>query len=542
MSINNKGTGDMIDAQLSAVAAMYTEESYWTRLRRMSAGLRAPRQSREYKAAIIELQRLSAPLSAIALPALLVGLLVLLGTGNSGNDRIIETEIMDMEAVQDLQEPEEYEPPPERPDDLTVDIQVDGPSVDVVNPTQNNAYSPQPQTFDAVQVVKSPVILKGIFGDRSNTGTRGTSLRRFGGDQKTEDAVMRALRWLKMKQDADGSWGGNRIAMTGLAILTFLAHGETPDSDKSPEFAQTVQKAIDYLISKQKEDGRFTGKDGNDYSHPIATYALSEAYGMTMNPNVKAVAEKALVPIIKGQHPTGGWTYNMDPNAGEDGKYRDDTSYMGWCAQALKAAKLAKIPATGLENATKQAVRGFKANAGPSGGFSYTGPGADGMTAVGTLCMQLLGAADAREVKLSLEMMKAWKPNFGEKEPNVSGHCTACPQYYYYYATQCKFHADGGKGSNWDKWNNEMKTVYVTEQKIQKAAVKDHEGKDQDVGWWENKDNHTDRPVMDTCLAALQLMVYYRYLPTTQADAVKVEEEIAATATDTEDIKISVDI
>ena len=29
---------------------------------------------------------------------------------------------------------------------------------------------------------------------------------------------------------------------------------------------------------------------------------------------------------------------------------------------------------------------------------------------------------------------------------------------------------------------------------------------------------------MDTCLTALQLMVYYRYLPTTKLDAAKVDE------------------
>jgi hypothetical protein len=33
-------------------------------------------------------------------------------------------------------------------------------------------------------------------------------------------------------------------------------------------------------------------------------------------------------------------------------------------------------------------------------------------------------------------------------------------------------------------------------------------------------------------------MVYYRYLPTTSADAVKAEEEITATAVDTGDIKV----
>lgn len=537
----NKGVNmEAVDAQLGAIAKMYTEESYWQRLRRMTNGLRAPRQTREYKEAVIEAQRLAAPFSAVLLPALAIGLLILLSAGNAGQDRVIETEILEMEALKDLEEIKEKEPPPERPDDLDVDIVVDSPNVDVSKPT-DQAYSPQPQAFDAVQIVKSPVILKGIYGDRSNTGTRGSALRRYGGNQKTEDAVLRALRWLKLKQSSDGSWGGNRIAMTGLAVLTFLAHGEKPGD--SEEFGATIQKALEYLLSKQRDDGRFEGMDGNQYAHPIATYALSEAYGMTLNPNVKSSVEKALVPIIKGQHPTGGWDYKMSADMHKDGefagKYRDDTSYMGWCAQALKAAKLAQVPADGLEKAVKLAVKGFKANAAPTGGFGYTHPGVEGMTAVGTLCMQLLGAASDREVKLSLDLMKAWKPSFDDKETNVGGH-NNCPQYYYYYATQAKFHA--GDQAQWNKWNNAMIDVYVAEQKIEKNAIKDMNGKDCDVGHWENKDSHTDRPVMDTCLAALQLMVYYRYLPTTKESAVKVEEEIAASASDTDDIKINVDI
>jgi hypothetical protein len=198
---------------------------------------------------------------------------------------------------------------------------------------------------------------------------------------------------------------------------------------------------------------------------------------------------------------------------------------MGWCAQALKAAHLAKIPADGLDNAMKFAVAGFKKNAAPNGGFGYTSAGVEGMTAVGTLCLQLLGAAEAREVKLSLDQMKAWKPSFDEKEPNARG-ANASPQYYYYYATQAKFHGYTETHPEWVKWNDTMKSVYVGVQRIQKNAIKDMQGKDCDVGWWENKDNHTDRPVMDTCLAALQLMVYYRNLPTTKADAVALIEEL----------------
>jgi hypothetical protein len=61
----------------------------------------------------------------------------------------------------------------------------------------------------------------------------------------------------------------------------------------------------------------------------------------------------------------------------------------------------------------------------------------------------------------------------------------------------------------------------------------------QEIGWWENKDHHTDRPVMDTCLAALQLMVYYRNLPTTSKDALKPVEGLIPSSAETGDILVT---
>ena len=78
--------------------------------------------------------------------------------------------------------------------------------------------------------------------------------------------------------------------MTGYALLTYLAHGETP---ASPEFGETVEKAIRFLVDSQEPSGRFRGRDGHDYTHPIATYALCEAYGLTKVPMLKEAAEKA---------------------------------------------------------------------------------------------------------------------------------------------------------------------------------------------------------------------------------------------------------
>jgi hypothetical protein len=251
---------------------------------------------------------------------------------------------------------------------------------------------------------------------------------------------------------------------------------------------------------------------------------------MTLNPNVKKAAEKALATIVNGQHPSGGWDYNVKQSD------RDDTSYMGWCAQAIKAGHMAKLEVDGLDKALKLAVRGFKKNAGPSGGFGYTAPSNNhGMTSVGTLCMQLLGAADQKETKLSLDVMDKWMPSFGEKSDSIGGQSL---QYYFYYATQCRFHT-GGK--RWDTWNEMMKRVYVPAQKVLKkedSGYVDHLGNPQEIGWWENKDQHTDRPVMDTCLAALQLMVYYRNLPTTSVAAIKVSVDIPLTTADNDDVVI----
>ena len=527
MSMNHV-SDDVIDTQFKEIDKMYTDANYWQRLIKMKNGLKSKSDTKEYKEAIIEMQRLSAPLIALLLPMFCVGLLILAGAAAKTNDRVIETQILEVEEIKQLEEvKKDLEKPPEQTTDVTVDVQVDAPNVSDAKPT-DTPMSPQPQTFDAVQIVKSPVILKNIYGSTRNTGTRGAQMARFGGDKKTEDAVMRALRWLKKNQQANGSWKAQGIAMTGLAILTFLSHGEKPG--ESEEFGPTIQKALEYLISQADGKGRFKGCDGHEYALAIATYAICEAYGMTMNPNVKGVAEKSLAVIIAGQNASGGWDYNVKQSD------RDDTSFMGWCAQALKAGKMANLQVEGLEKATKLAIKGFKKNAGASGGFGYTSPsGNSGMTAVGTLCMQLLGASSDKEVKMSLDVMDTWSPSYDEKQAAIGGESL---QYYFYYATQCKFHAGGRR---WDAWNAMMKKIYVPAQKItpkESSGYVDHKGNAQDIGWWENRDKHTDRPVMDTCLAALQLMVYYRYLPTTSAAAIKVEEEIKVLTTDKEDIKV----
>ena len=540
------------EEHLKEIEKMFEGKSFFQRLMLMKNGLKKPRDSKEYKEAMLELQRLSAPATAIVLPILAILILALISATTEKNDRVIETTVMEAEVIKDLEKVEPPEPPEEQEiQEMDTDIPMDTPNVqiDTAAPEPNQPVTMQQAPIDAVSLVKSPVILKNIYGSTRNTGSRGAQLSRYGGDAQTEAAVLRALRWLKKKQRADGSWGGNSIAMTSLSILTFLAHGEKPGEK---EFGDTVQKALEYLISKQRSDGKFIGMDSHEYALPIAAYALSEAYGMTMNPNVKEAARKALVPIIKGQHPTGGWTYNVDPKPEANGKYRDDTSYMGWCAQALKAAKLSKIDVEGLEKASKLAIKGFKSNGHNDGGFGYCGPSHNnGLSSVGALSMMLLGAYNDSAVRKTMSnVMSKWSPFFVSKsEANPTSlyksrgwsdyNLGSCPQYYFYYATQCMFH-EGGK--NWTRWNKVMKPAYIKSQIIEKAAIEDANGKLRDIGHWENSDNHSDRPVMDTCLTALQLMVYYRYLPTTSKSAVAEEVVQEASSSDTDDVKVEIEL
>ena len=559
------------ESSFRELMSLYRERSVFQRFRAMVSGLRRPRDTREYKLARIELQRLAAPAAAILIPLLLVAFLALLPSGQKEDQfGFIDIERREIEPEPLLDpvppEPDPQVPPP--PDNFTPTDVSFAPQNPIATdlPSPDAPASAQPQPTACVLRTPSPIILRGILGATRSAGQIGTSLREYGGNGRTEASVIRALRWLKAVQNEDGSWPQNKVAMTGLAILAFLAHGETPGN--SPEFGETVQRGIEFLLSHQREDGLFTIRDANNYSHPIATYALCEAFGMTRNPNIRDAADRALDHIIRGQHPSGGWDYNMRQSA------RDDTSYMGWCAQALKAAQMADFyhDPEALERASRLSVRGFKKNGLADGGFGYTSPQKGGLTGVGALCLQFHHAEADPYVRNSLaNVIYGWLPEWTGYSPAraAKGDKLEAPsdlsdkvvaggsrQYYYYYATQAVFQ---GGGEKWTRWNSRMWPSYVAAQFVVpkgeagasctcgaaggrclcrglREPYRDADGNFQEIGHWVNVDSSSDRPVMDTCLAAFQMMVYYRYLPTFRK--IDIPPESVASATDAEDIAV----
>ena len=579
-----------IKEQLREEMAKFEDDGYFRRLIKMFVGLGRPRNSPEYKEAIVELQRQTAPLLAILLPILVVATLFVVTAVSGSGKRELKVEIVQADqqddALEEIETPQETEPPPEMDN---IEITVDAPSMNPTEMASEAAPAPtaEPQSVkvasvDAMLSIKSPVTMKSVMGTSRGAGVRGTYTRGGAsyGDAATEAAVMKALRWLKATQAPDGSWGTkpefglkkgmDKAAGAGFAILTYLAHGETP---ASKEFGPTVQKALDYLINsvyvvkdksgKPAKDPngntpyiRMSGAGGSEYGFLIGTYALCEAYGMTKNPNAREAAEKTLGRIISGQTATGGWNYNM-ARVTKDGP--DDISFGGWAMQAIKAGKMAGIHLPGMEECIKKAVNCLKKrNYSEKAGFVYRATtnhkgGTGGLAGVGCLAMQLLGYAKEKEVANALNVMRDWQPSLDKVYSYAPGKPENA-QYYCYYAAQCKYQAGMCKDATpanftlWKKWNAEMKALYtkavitVTDKSGQPVTVKDPAGKDRPIGRWENKD-HYNYDVMGTCLAALQLMVYYRYLPTTQLKATEVEADVETLSKDKGgEISVTIDI
>ncbi|MFC1498354.1 prenyltransferase/squalene oxidase repeat-containing protein [Verrucomicrobiota bacterium] len=352
-------------------------------------------------------------------------------------------------------------------------------------------------SVESVPVVNSPNKRKAppLFAFRMSERTRADAIQQHGGSAKTEAAVMRALRWLKSQQSPDGFWmpeekKENCTALTSFALLSFLAHGETPES---PEFGDTVDKAINWLTAQATETGRFRNGDSHEYTLPIAAIALCEAYAITKNPETLSVVSKSIELIILGQHANGGWDYNLKQSD------RDDTSYMAWCAQALATAKAADLPNKGIKRAMKNAINGFRKNSDPKGGFGYTKSGSNGSSGSGTLGIQVVGGERENETREAVKFLSTLSVNWSEPE-------RSSPLYHWYSINQALF--NNSNRMLWTRWNRQMSSELIKSQKILAAT-----GEGEELGYWTNagKPDHCKDLIYSTALCTLMLESYYRF-------------------------------
>ena len=226
---------------------LFEELSFSEKWEKVREGLKMPQDTGEYKWAKQQMVRLWSPVCAVIVPIILICVVGLLAAFQPPPPPKVEVQIIEPDQVEELDDIEEeiIEPPdPPEPEEVEpTDVISDSPYAGA-DPTATPGpvadFSPQPATFDSVAMIKSPVIMRGSYGSRS-PGARGSALAGNGGGSATEAAVLRALRWLAKNQESEGSWPKVKPAMTGIALLTFLAHGETPSSE---EFGFTVENVV----------------------------------------------------------------------------------------------------------------------------------------------------------------------------------------------------------------------------------------------------------------------------------------------------------
>ena len=327
-----------------------------------------------------------------------------------------------------------------------------------------------------------------------------------GGNTGSQLAVGRGLAWLAAQQKGDGTWvwdGSNSAdlaASTGLALLPFLAAGQThkladwkDDGKTVIKYKETVLKGLTALVRMQKPDGSFRGSP-TMYTHGIAAVALCEAYGMTGDKSfLLGPAQKAINFIMAGQGTDGSWGYAAKSNG--------DTSIVGWQIQALQSAKLCKDMV--VDKRVMDKARSFLdsvAEGSNKAKYGYRDPkGTPTLTGVGLLCRYY---------------MDGWGPNNPGmadgvdylRKSKMPGKGQGFDMYYYYYTSQVMHFHDG---EVWKEWNVLMRDWLIDLQVKDAKNDKNYGSWDKDGTWI---GTHCGR-MGTTCLSLLTLEIYYRHTP-----------------------------
>lgn len=329
-----------------------------------------------------------------------------------------------------------------------------------------------------------------IMSGRCSPAERATRLMANAGDPRCDMAVYKGLKWLAGQQNGDGSWGRHfPTAMTGLALLAYLGHCETPDAGP---FAVNVSKGLRYLIRVGNErDGRLYlhNRGQSSYEHAIATYALAEAYTICKEPEIPSILRKSVEVIVRGQTGNGGWVYGY-------GGSGIDMSVTGWNVQALKAAQYTGLSFNAIPVCLQRASNGVKSMMHPSGDWRYQANQPHPrptLTGVGVYCLQLAGQGMAPEVRNGFSAIEKRGYSY-----NGGGHSL----YECYYKTMASFQRGG---IPWRKWNDIFMKQLLSKQ-------------NGDGSWQADADAlagavEGDIHIYRACLAILTLEVYYRYLP-----------------------------
>ncbi len=326
--------------------------------------------------------------------------------------------------------------------------------------------------------------------------------------QANARAVEKGLDLLANTQNPDGSWhsnvgfklmetyqvtnsieeqlirGGGHIGVTALASMAFMAGGNLPGRGK---YGRNIEKGLEYVLSRVKEDGYITDNGTRMYSHAFATLFLAEIYGMTHRKDVQLKLQMAVDLIVKSQNKLGSWRYL--PFAPDS-----DMSITVCQIMALRAARNIgiRVPRSTIDRAVDYVKQSAYTTGPYRGGFKYQRRNDQptrtsfALTAAGITTLHNAGVYSDKLIEEGLDYLK----NEFHSMSDMSNHYF----YFYghYYAVQAMYIA-GGNYWNW-YWP-----------RIQAELIREQE----EDGSWENNVS----PAFGTAVATLILQIPNQYLP-----------------------------
>ena len=232
----------------------------------------------------------------------------------------------------------------------------------------------------------------------------------------SEKAARLGLVWLAKNQGKDGNWQSQDLGLVSVGALAFLSAGNTPETGK---YRENVRRALDYVLANAKPSGmlNITGNSRDMYNHGLATFVLTQAYGMSNDKRLGRVLRKAVKLIIDVQCRDGGWSY---VGARQDKGH--DLSLAVMQAKALRGSMDIgiHIPRETILLAIKSVQGYYRTPRGQAddlaakygwrqeearypGRFTYNGGGSTtAMAAAGAVCLQEFGKYDDYRIRRSM--------------------------------------------------------------------------------------------------------------------------------------------
>jgi squalene-hopene/tetraprenyl-beta-curcumene cyclase len=137
------------------------------------------------------------------------------------------------------------------------------------------------------------------------------------GDATSSEASIRALDWLRTKQllDEPGDWRGSRPGLAGGGWAFQFANDHYPDLDDtavvawamhqaldSDRYADSVRRALDWLVGMQSKDGGFAAFDADNTHYYLNKIPFAD-HGALLDPPTSDVTARVVTVLARVGRP-----------------------------------------------------------------------------------------------------------------------------------------------------------------------------------------------------------------------------------------------